>query len=321
MDEYKELLSVLPLTTVEFAFAYGSGAIQQKDENKADKMVDFVVVTKDAKKFHTDNLSRNPSHYSLLRLVGPNMIEKIQCKFAARTYYNTHVSVGRRKIKYGVISHENAKQDLLDWRWLYIAGRLHKPVLDVVEPNDEIRELVTENRRAALHAALLLLPESFTLNQLMRTIVGLSYTGDFRMIIGEDRNKITKIADGNFESLLDVYNPLMGDDARLAVISPEKVAQDGSTTAIYHRLNLLPSEVLNRIQLMMNRRQKRQQDQEEVIFSLAHRHDVAATVESAIGSIIRPVSISQTAKNALSAGITKSFVYSLAKMTKMLKSK
>lgn len=350
MDEYKELISVLPLQTIEYAFAYGSGefqrmnqivyekfsgAIQQKNENKADKMVDFVVVTNDAQEFHRENMAKNPYHYSLLRLLGPKMLEKVQCNFAARVYYNTHVNVGKRKIKYGIISYENAKQDLLDWRWIYIAGRLHKPVLEIINPKNDMYDLVTENRRSALHSALLLLPESFTLKQLFHKIVGLSYTGDFRMIVGEDKNKIEKIVEGNYEELLRVYEPLMNDDARLSVMTPAKVIQDGSTTAIYHRLNLLPSEVLNRIQKNMNKVQRRQRDAEEVrknrtsswnrsfqvIFSLAHRHDVAATVETAIGGIIRPVSFSQTAKNAFSAGVTRSIVYSMAKMSKFLKSK
>lgn len=280
-----------------------------------------MIVTKNAQEFHRDNILKNPQHYSLLRLMGPKMIEKIQCNFAARVYYNTHVKVGKRKIKYGVISYENVKQDLLDWRWIYISGRLHKPVLEVIKPRQDMCDLVTENRRSALHSSLLLLPESFTLKQLFHKIVGLSYTGDFRMVVGEDKNKINKIVEGNYEELLRVYEPLMNDDARLSVMSPAKLIQDGSTTAIYHRLNLLPSEVLNRIQKNMNRVQKRQRDAEEVIFSLAHRHDVAATVETAIGGIIRPVSLSQTAKNAFSAGVTRSIIYSMAKMSKFLKSK
>ncbi|CAI5438753.1 unnamed protein product [Caenorhabditis angaria] len=321
MDEYKELIGVLPLSTIDYAFAYGSGAIQQKNENKSEKMVDFIVVTNDAKQFHAENSQKNPSHYSLLRLIGPSLLEKIQCNWAARVYYNTHVNVGKRKIKYGVISYENAKQDLLDWRWIYIAGRLHKPVLDVIGPDEKMSDLVLENRRSALHASLLLLPDSFNMKQLFSQIVGLSYTGDFRMVVGEDRNKISKIVEGNYEELLRVYEPLMAEDARLSVINHSKIIQDGGTAAIYHRLNLLPSEVLQQVQRKMNRQQKRQRDTEEVIFALAHRHDVADTVSSAIGSIIRPVSISQTAKNALSAGVTRSIVYSMAKMSKFLKSK
>lgn len=321
MDQYRELIGGLPLGTIEYAFAYGSGALQQKNENISEKMVDFIICSNDSQRFHTDNIERNPSHYSLMRLLGPKLVTNFQTSFGgARIYYNTHVKVGSRLIKYGVISTENLKQDLLDWRWLYVAGRLHKPVLEVIHPSEEVSNNVYENRRSALQAALLLLPDSFEISQLWETIVGLSYTGDFRMHIAEDKDKVKKIVQGCSDHINEVYQPLLDEDARI-VMNNGKILQDVSGPAIFHRLNLLPSQVLQRVQKDFNRKTKRQQDCEEVIFSLAHRHDVASTVSRSISAIVAPAALSQTAKNAFSAGLGRSVVYSLAKITKMLKSR
>lgn len=78
----------------------------------------------------------------------------------------------------------------MDWRWLYVAGRLHKPVLDVIPPFENLQKELDENRKSAMQLALLQMPETFTLTELLTTITSLSYTGDFRMKIGEDRKKV-----------------------------------------------------------------------------------------------------------------------------------
>ena len=85
------LLDCLPLDTVEFAFAYGSGAFSQAGENTADKMVDFVVASNDSSKFHLENLKRNPRHYSAIRYLGSGAVCELQRNHAARVFYNTHI--------------------------------------------------------------------------------------------------------------------------------------------------------------------------------------------------------------------------------------
>ncbi|RCN39218.1 hypothetical protein ANCCAN_14844, partial [Ancylostoma caninum] len=132
----------------------------------------------------------------------------------------------------------------------------------VVRPTSPIRDNLLENRRSALQAALLLLPDSFSLEQLYWNIVSLSYSGDFRMFIGEDKDKVRKIVQGSMEELNEVYDPILSDDPKV-VVQNGNVLQDGSTAAIYHRLNLLPSTVLNAIQRNWNKRNKWQKDTEE----------------------------------------------------------
>lgn len=108
--------------------------------------------------------------------------------------------------------------DLFDWNWLYTAGRLQKAVIDVIPPtNSTLRNALFENRKSALGAALLQLPEMFTFEQLFSKIVSLSYIGDFRMSFGEDRNKIQKIVNGTMDRLFEVYTPLIANDSRLKV--------------------------------------------------------------------------------------------------------
>lgn len=57
--------------------------------------------------------------------------------------------------------------------------RLHKPVR-IIQESKQTAPLMAENLVSALKAALLLLPESFTRQELYSAIAGLSYTGTGR---------------------------------------------------------------------------------------------------------------------------------------------
>uniref|UniRef100_A0AC35TTX8 Phosphatidate cytidylyltransferase, mitochondrial n=1 Tax=Rhabditophanes sp. KR3021 TaxID=114890 RepID=A0AC35TTX8_9BILA len=318
-SEYLELIKCVPLDTADFVFAYGSGAISQANENMKDKMVDFIIVTNDPLKFHTDNIDANPNHYSAIRHFGPNAITKFQTRMAARVFYNTQITSMGRTIKYGVISTDNILQDLLDWSWLYVAGRMQKPVLNVLMPTEKIKDAVRVNRVSALQFGLLMVGDTFTYEDLFKQIVSLSYNGDFRQIIGEDRDKVQKIVTGGMDRFIEIYNPLLIEDPRITVLS-NKIEQDNTTPAIFHRINLLPSGVLNNVQELWKKKYKERKDVEETLFSLAHRSDVDTIIQNSVSSIVAKSSRNQTVKNAFSAGVVKSFIYSSAKFFKMIKS-
>jgi hypothetical protein len=127
-------------------------------------------------------------------------------------------------MKYGVITVDDMVADLQDWTTLYVAGRFHKPVT-VFRGADHaaFAEASRLNLVTALAAGLLLLPAQFTLRQLLVAIAGLSYTGDFRMVFGENPLKVTNIVDGQFGELVDLYWPLLRQVACVSI--PPSVSQ------------------------------------------------------------------------------------------------
>ncbi len=166
-------------------------------------MTDLIFAVDDPVAWHEENMRANPTHYSGLgRVLGPASVAAVQDDLAGtllghsapggRLWYNTRVPVpdvalprgaallGARRplVKYGVTSLHALLDDLLTWRSLYAAGRLHKPVrtLAVAQPG-LVLAAARENLRHALRAALLMLPASFTPEQLYVTIAALSYTG------------------------------------------------------------------------------------------------------------------------------------------------
>lgn len=113
-------------------------------------------------------------------------------------------------IKYGVVSTQTFLSDLQNWNTFYWAGRFQKPVIQIsnsIIPS-EIKNAMYINRLNAMKISLTMLPKSFTRDQLLQQIVGLSYKGDPRVGIAEDPQKIQKIVQTQQAQLIQIYKPI-----------------------------------------------------------------------------------------------------------------
>jgi translocator assembly and maintenance protein 41 len=151
-----------------------------------------------------------------------------------------HAHAPWQVIKYGVIGIQTLLRDLSTWDTLQVAGRLHKPVRHVVA-DPAVMAAADTNLRSALAASLLMLPQTFTTRvrpsglgprersckgvrmgframmtgclcmaqELMEAICGLSYTGDVRVGLAEDRHKVRRIVAGSFRQLQELYSPVL----------------------------------------------------------------------------------------------------------------
>jgi hypothetical protein len=86
-------------------------------------------------------------------------VAAVQRNFGAKVYFNPFVRLDGVLLKYGVVTVDDMAEDLRHWESLYLAGRLHKPVVEL-QPDAAIAEAQAVNKAAALTAALLLLPRA-----------------------------------------------------------------------------------------------------------------------------------------------------------------
>ncbi|XP_049498704.1 phosphatidate cytidylyltransferase, mitochondrial isoform X3 [Panthera uncia] len=175
---FRKILSHFP-EELSLAFAYGSGVYRQVGPSSDQKnaMLDFVFTVDDPVAWHSKNLKKNWNHYSFLKVLGPKIITIVQNNYGAGVYYNPLIMCDGRLIKYGVISTSILIEDLLNWNNLYIAGRLQKPVkIIAMNENVALRSALDKNLKSAVTTAFLMLPESFSEEDLFIEIAGLSYS-------------------------------------------------------------------------------------------------------------------------------------------------
>jgi mitochondrial translocator assembly and maintenance protein 41 len=340
---YYRILSKFP-QNFSFCFAYGSKVKPQigydssnqtsDDKNvpttlssssKKPVMLDLMFAVENPFVWHGHNALQNPSHYSFIRHLGSNFIAKFQENYAAKVYCNTLIPIEDEKnllIKYGVISTKDLVEDLLDWRDLYVAGRLQKPVEIIRGPNSsKVQNALELNLQSAIHSALLLLPKDFSEFDFYCTITSLSYNGDFRMIFGENKNKVQNIVKAQVDNFRSLYAPVLElyksilhysltGDATAATWQ-----QDKTPVVVLQHLNQLPKWPIRRIVKEWNRGRYRS-DTEDVLRAVACSPHYQDAVKKSLADIVWQSSVKQSLKNIPTAGIFKSLSYSWSKALK-----
>lgn len=333
MPLYYRILSKFP-QNFSFVFGYGSGVKKQLgyDENpgknatrnlQKQNMIDLMYCVENPYRWHAQNIEKNPTHYSAIRILGSDFISRYQENFGAKVFFNTLVPIEEDQImiKYGVISTKDFITDLLDWRDLYVAGRLQKPVEIIKNPSSsKIQNALELNLQNAVHAALLLLPETFTEYELYYMITSLSYIGDFRMIFGENKNKVENIVRPQLENFQSLYSPTLKLFKNFVECPPDPIEdgvfkQDKAPHIVLHHLHQLPKWPLRKIVREWNRGKYRQ-DTEDVLRAISFSPDYQEMVRRSLESIVWSSSIFQSLKNIPTAGFKKSMRYSYAKAMK-----
>lgn len=325
IHQLKGILKCFP-RDMKFCFAYGSGAFKQINNQSNNNMVDLIFVVHNVNQWHAENLKLNPKHYAQpLRFLGHRAIANVQEKWGAKVYYNTLVKMaGGYTIKYGIISEVSLIEDLLDWNDLYLAGRLHKPVKVLVEPNEhsQLPTALVQNLHSAVHAALLLLPQHFTETDFYKTIAGLSYNGDFRMTFGENKEKVNNIVLPQITHFKQLYSPILQHfENYVDIPKSDKMAitchQDTSPATKVHHLNQLPR--MPQVKLVRAWSQgPRSKDTEDCLRAIAHDPECGEILEECLKKIVWRSSVTQSLKGIPTAGLVKSVKYSAAKIMKML---
>ncbi|KAM4769419.1 phosphatidate cytidylyltransferase, mitochondrial isoform 2-T2 [Cyanocitta cristata] len=288
--KFRRVLAQFP-QELSLAFAYGSGVFRQAGasaEHGENNMLDFVFAVDDAVSWHMTNLLKNRSHYSFLKYFGPKKITTIQ-RYGAGIYYNTLVPCnGRVKI---LAQNENSK----------------------------LQAALVSNLKSAVTAAFLMLPESFSEEDLYMQIAGLSYSGDFRMIIGEDKSKVQNIVKPNVAHFQKLYSNILQDCPQVVYKHHlGRLEIDKSPEGQFTQLMALPKTLQQKITALVNPPGKNR-DVEEILLQVAHDPDCGFVVNQGISGIVRSSSIVQSAKTILTAGAKKSITYSMKKLYKMTK--
>ncbi|TPP66028.1 Phosphatidate cytidylyltransferase mitochondrial [Fasciola gigantica] len=345
------------------AFAYGSVVFPQHGRPSGNGQIDLVLLVTDPIQWHLLNIRRHPEHYNMLMRSAnhqnsmPFYLRTILTSCPGpKVYYNPLVKWHDEEtkttllLKYGVVHVDNVISDLTNWSDLYIAGRLHKPVLWLPttdgDKDDNGGHHKIWNGKRSFHAPLdeaqranLLTALSYVLltsaptqralpeSDLFYALAAISYHGDWRMIVGEDKDKIARLVTGpeRVAKFRELYQSCLSDPSLSKFVSfePSNKQSDrfvlhiipprDDPTFVAALLNNLPTRLRNAI--FRNKITAGDQCTGQIPVET-----IRASVRRVIVRTVRRSSVQQTVLGFLSAGPTRSVVYAAAKLRKMLAS-
>lgn len=286
----------------DFAFGYGSGVFQQEGYAEGEKpMVDLVFGVNSPTEWHERNIARNPGDYAAsMRWAGPERITQLQ-RMGPGIFYNTFVDFQDAQLKYGVISTDDMKNDLVYWNTLYVAGRMQKPI-HILKGDEDVEEAMHANYHSATNAALTLLPGKFNEREFYEAVAGLSYTGDSRMGVAENPEKVSNIVGRNMEGFRELYLDILENSRKHVIpLNGGKFEQDMDPESRADILLRLPAHLL---------------DQIDAPGRFENPEKLAAQLRTAIGRVVAKPTRIQTVKGFVSSGPIKSARYAAAKLSK-----
>ncbi len=175
---------------------YGSRAFGHPRKGSAH---DFWVIVGDLSKFHSR--FNPPANAASGRPL--SVKERVRLNEHAPNFYG--LRLGESEVKICVIN-EDTFCRLCRAKSFYVKGRMQKP-LRILRSDDRIDRAIHDARAEGVRWALNLLPETFTFEEFLETVLGLSYQTEIRPEILS--KKVRSIIDTGRNELERIYRPLL----------------------------------------------------------------------------------------------------------------
>ncbi len=308
----------------QVVIGYGSAFHKQTGyDNNSNPMFDLIIGVKDLEQWyrlHWDKFAKmlQTIFTNMPRRNGPKYLAKLGGTGAKINYHHGVINVatnGGARYKIGVVSTNNLIEDLKEFTaGGYVAGRLQKPVYMQVKPSvkEQVEEAMQKNLYSAVIMALILMPERFTLKQLMLQITSLSYIGDSRQKLGIDRGKANKIYNNNTKlNFSRIY-----EDVIKEVFSRFNIKNVGDKHHTYQKISQNVVEMF--LDLPINL-QKQPINVARLNFNKPSGEFLRDVLIQLLTQMNTSYSTNQTLKGLKTTGVTNSLRYILAKFKKAAK--